>query len=135
MGLHEGDCICRNIALNSRREYKKNLCSLFLFITYLIFIWHIKSLYIISYCICKVNTYDKFLFINMKVADIMNQITREEAHYLAKYGVHCPHTCKFKRQGKSRGKYFAPDDKEVNKLLTAYRKTVKIVETYGDVNS
>jgi hypothetical protein len=78
--------------------------------------------------------YFYFLFINMKVVDIMNQITREEAHYLAMHGIRCPHTCRLKRKGSSRGKYFAPDDKRVRKLLAAYRETVKIIETYGDVN-
>lgn len=64
----------------------------------------------------------------------MNQITREEAHYLSRHGVFCPRTCKLKRKGKSRGKYFAPDDKYVLKLLAEYRKTVKVIETYGEID-
>lgn len=60
----------------------------------------------------------------------MNQITRDEAMFLADNGIHCPKTCKLKRDGKSRGKYFAPDDKYVSELLDSYRKTIKIVESY-----
>lgn len=69
----------------------------------------------------------------MKVVDYcMNQITRDEAKYLADKGIHCPRTCRLKRKGKSRGKYFAPDDKHVSELLAAYRQTIKIVESYPE---
>lgn len=67
---------------------------------------------------------------NLKEAEIMNQITKEEAMYLSGLGIHCPKTCRLKRKGKKRGKYFAPDDKGVMQLLENYRASVKIVESY-----
>lgn len=60
----------------------------------------------------------------------MNQITREEAKYLMQHGVYCPRTCRLKRKGASRGKYYCPDDKHVLDLLEDFRKTINIVETY-----
>lgn len=63
----------------------------------------------------------------------MEQITREEAKYLEQHGVYCPKTCRLKNKGARRGKKYCPDDKYVQELLAEYRKTVRIVETYGNV--
>lgn len=60
----------------------------------------------------------------------MNQITRDEAKFLAEYGIYCPRTCRLKRKGKSRGKYYCPDDKHVQELLATYRKSIRVIETY-----
>ena len=60
----------------------------------------------------------------------MNQITRDEAKFLAEHGVYCPRTCGLKRKGKSRGKYYCPDDKHVQELLATYRKSIRVIETY-----
>lgn len=60
----------------------------------------------------------------------MNQITRDEAKFLAEQGVYCPRTCRLKRKGKSRGKYYCPDDKHVQELLATYRKSIRVIETY-----
>ena len=60
----------------------------------------------------------------------MNQITRDEAQFLAKHGVHCPKTCRLKRQGQARGKYYCPDDKHVKDLLEMYHKSITVLETY-----
>lgn len=60
----------------------------------------------------------------------MNQITRDEAKFLADHGIICTRTCRLKRKGKSRGKYYCPDDKHILDLLESYRKTIKIIETY-----
>lgn len=68
----------------------------------------------------------------IKVLNEMNQISHDEAQFLANHGVHCPKTCRLKRQGKARGKYYCPDDKHVLELLEAYRKTIKVVEIYPE---
>lgn len=60
----------------------------------------------------------------------MNQITRDEAKFLAEHGVYCPRTCRLKRKGKSRGKYYCPDDKHVQELLATYRRSIRIIEAY-----
>lgn len=60
----------------------------------------------------------------------MNQITRDEAKFLAEHGVYCPRTCRLKRKGKSRGKYYCPDDKHILDLLNIYRNSIKVIETY-----
>ena len=60
----------------------------------------------------------------------MNQITRDEAKFLAEHGIYCPRTCRLKRKGKSRGKYYCPDDRHVQELLATYRKSIRIIETY-----
>ena len=60
----------------------------------------------------------------------MNQISRDEAKFLAKHGIHCPRTCRLKRKGKSRGKYYCPDDKHILDLLETYRKSLNVVESY-----
>lgn len=62
----------------------------------------------------------------------MKQISREEAKFLAAHGIHCPRTCKLKRKGKSRGKYYCPDDSHILDLLEKYRRTIKVVETYPE---
>ena len=64
----------------------------------------------------------------------MEQITKEEAKYLESRGVWCPKTCRLKNNGTSRGKAYAPDDKSVQELLSEYRKTVKVVYTYGQID-
>lgn len=63
----------------------------------------------------------------------MQEITYDEAKYLRERGVHCPKTCRLKNKGRSRGKRFAPDEQSVQQLLEEYRKTIVVIETYGDV--
>lgn len=63
----------------------------------------------------------------------MEQITKDEAKYLESRGIYLPKTCRLKNNGARRGKKYAPDDKYVQELLAEYRKTVRIVETYGNV--
>lgn len=63
----------------------------------------------------------------------MVEITRDEAMFLRDKGIYCPRTCKLKRKGKSRSKFYAPDDVRTIGLLESYRNTIQVVCTYGNV--
>ena len=51
----------------------------------------------------------------------MIQINRDEALALMAQGIHCPKTCRLKRNGSKRGKYFCPNDKNALEALESYR--------------
>lgn len=55
----------------------------------------------------------------------MIQINRDEALALMAKGIHCPKTCRLKRNGSKRGKYFCPNDKTAIEALEAYRAEQK----------
>lgn len=52
----------------------------------------------------------------------MIQINRDEALALMAQGIHCPKTCRLKRNGSKRGKYFCPNDTDALRKLEQYRK-------------
>lgn len=60
----------------------------------------------------------------------MVEITSDEAKYLRERKVLCTKTCRLKRNGRSRGKFYAPEEKYVLELLEDYCKSITIKEIY-----
>lgn len=60
----------------------------------------------------------------------MKQITREEATYLMSKGVSVVKTCKLKRKGNKRGKFYCTEDAYVQKILDEYRQSINVICVY-----
>lgn len=60
----------------------------------------------------------------------MVEITADEAEYLRDRKLPCTKTCRLKRNGRSRGKFYVPEEKYVLECLAEYRRNVAIKETY-----
>lgn len=60
----------------------------------------------------------------------MVEITAAEAKYLRERKVPCTKTCRLKRNGRSRGKFYAPEEKYVLDCLAECRRNVAMKEIY-----
>lgn len=58
----------------------------------------------------------------------MKEITREEATFLRSRGINVVKTCKLKRKGSKRGKFYCSEEAYIQRLLNEYRQSIATKE-------